>query len=483
MDKRDAALICFKEQHQQPLTSFHYFWVLSVFSLHRIFAPTYNEQNYLQMNRFVLGLFAGALATGYVSAAGAQSNASDSVMNHAGGKRLSIGGYGEAVYSRNFYSDNGNRYTNPGVYKDDPSHGRFDIPHAAIYLGYDFGKGWTLGTEIEFEHGGTGSSVEYEADEAIEFEQEQEKGGEVELEQFWLQKSFGRFLNIRAGHIVVPFGLVNVNHESLNFFTVYRPEGENTILPSTWHQTGVSLWGRTGDFRYEMQMIAGLDAYHFSRANWIQGGANSPFEFEPANKYGFLARIDNYSIPGLRLAVSGYVGQAMHNNVPHDSEKGDKKKIKGNVCLGSFDFTFNRYNWIAHGNIDYGYVSNASEIASLSYPNVQYVKPYESGNGKYFGSHAFASMLEVGYNVFSRIEKLRADKQKLYVFGHFEYYDSYVHATTKKWTNKTIIAGGINYYPIPQICVKAEYNYRNLKKGYNDEPAINIGIAYQGFFL
>lgn len=46
-----------------------------------------------------------------------------------------------------------------------------------------------------------------------------------------------------------------------------------------------------------------------------------------------------------------------------------------------------------------------------------------------------------------------------------------------------IFAAGINYYPIPQIAIKAEYNYRNLKKGYNDEPAINIGIAYEGFFL
>ena len=87
--------------------------------------------------------------------------------------------------------------------------------------------------------------------QSIEFEQEQERGGEVELEQFWIQKSFGRFANIRAGHIVVPVGLTNAYHEPLNFFTVYRPEGENTILPCTWHQTGVSFWGHAGDFRYD----------------------------------------------------------------------------------------------------------------------------------------------------------------------------------------------------------------------------------------
>ena len=26
---------------------------------------------------------------------------------------------------------------------------------------------------------------------------------------------------------------------------MYRPEGEFTILPSTWHDTGISLWCRT----------------------------------------------------------------------------------------------------------------------------------------------------------------------------------------------------------------------------------------------
>ena len=292
-------------------------------------------------------LLLATLATGAQTTALAQTAHRDSTSCCQKKSRLTIGGYGEAVMSRNFYSDNGNRYTNPGKYKDDPSHGRFDLPHVSISLGYDFGKGWTMGTEIEFEHGGVGSAIEYEADEAIEFEQEQEKGGEVELEQFWVQKSFARALNVRMGHIVVPFGLTNAHHEPLNFFTVYRPEGENTILPSTWHQTGVSIWGRTAHWRYEAQLLAGLDCFHFSRTNWIQNGPHSPFEFEPANRYALSARVDNYSVPGLRLALSAYYGQAMHNNVPHDMDKGDARDIKGNVYLGSFDFSYDRYNWKA----------------------------------------------------------------------------------------------------------------------------------------
>lgn len=431
----------------------------------------------------ISGLIASTLLCGMALTAQqtqAQTVAADSVMQHANGKRLSIGGYGEVAYSRNFYSDNGFRYSSASSYKNSPSHGRFDIPHAVIYLGYDFGKGWTLGSEIEFEHGGSGSSIEYEAEEAIEMENEMERGGEVELEQFWIQKSFGRFLNVRAGHIVVPFGLTNAYHEPLNFFTVYRPEGERTIIPSTWHQTGISLWGHLGKFRYEAQMIAGLDAYQFSRANWINPGTTKPFEFEVANKYGFLGRIDNYSIPGLRIGISGYYGQSMHNAVPHDMEYGANKKIKGNVYLGSIDFTYNDHNWVARGYADYGYVTDAKTISKIVKPGVQYVKPYQTNQS--FGSHAMATSIEVGYDIFSQIEKLRA-KQKLFLFGHVEHYDSYIHSATVTWTKKTIFAGGVNYYPVPQICIKGEYSYRKFDSKYNDEPAINIGVAYQGSFL
>ena len=133
-----------------------------------------------------------------------QVNAGDSVLNHQGDSRLSVGGYGEVTYSRNFYSDHVSRYSQPEEHKNDPSHGKFDLPHAVIYLGYDFGKGWTFGTEIEFEHGGNGLAYEKEDEEGGEWEQEVEKGGEVELEQFWIQKSFGRAANLRFGHIVVP---------------------------------------------------------------------------------------------------------------------------------------------------------------------------------------------------------------------------------------------------------------------------------------
>lgn len=422
-----------------------------------------------------------ALVAGLATAS-AQTVAADSVMQHVNGKRLSVGGYGEVAMSRNFYSDHVSRYSLADEHKKDPSHGRFDIPHAVIYLGYDFGKGWTMGTEIEFEHGGVGMAYEKEDEEGGEWEQEVEKGGEVELEQFWIQKSFGRWANIKAGHIVVPVGLNNAYHEPLNFFTVYRPEGENTVLPSTWHQTGVSFWGRTKGWRYELQFLAGLNSDNFTNTGWINKGPGTPTEGEIATKYGTALRIDNYCIKGLRIGLSGYYGHAIGNSYPNNKD-GAESKYKGVVAIGAIDFTYNNYNWIVRGQADYGYLSDAKQLKYFT-NRLNGLSPFH--HSAFVSKNAFAYGIEAGYNVFSQIEKLRQDNQKLYLFGRYEHYNPYASKTKNTsydYTNVQRMAVGINYYPVKQIVVKAEYSHRFLKSQYNNEPAINIGVAYEGWFL
>ena len=411
----------------------------------------------------------------------AQVNAGDSVMQHAGGNRLSIGGYGEIGYSRNFYSDHVSRYSQPEEHKGDPTHGRLDIPHAVIYLGYDFGKGWTFGTEIEFEHGGAGIAYEKEDEEGGEWEQETEKGGEVELEQFWIQKSFAHWANIRAGHIVVPVGLNNAYHEPLNFFTVYRPEGENTIMPSTWHQTGVSFWGRHGDFRYEAQVLGGLNADQFTNTGWIHKGHKSSTEFDVANKFAVAARLDNYSLPGLRIGLSGYFGESIGNSYPRN-KNGIDDEYRGWVLIGAFDFTYYGHNWIVRGQADYGYLGDAEQLKYV-YNRLNSKSPYK--HSAFVSKNAYAVGIEAGYDVFSQISKLRERDQKLYVFGRYEQYNPYASntkGTAYDYTEVKRMAAGINYYPVPQVAVKAEFSKRFLKSAYNDEPSLNIGIAYEGWF-
>lgn len=416
--------------------------------------------------------------------------------------RLSIGGYGEAVMTRNFYSQSFNRYKKPENYANDKSHGRFDLPHVCLNMGYDFGKGWSMGSEIEFEHGGNGTAVEIEAEEAGEYEAEVEKGGEVNIEQFWINKEFwgGRF-NIKAGEIIVPVGYSNAYHEPNQFFTVYRPEGEATIMPNTWHQVGLSLWGRLKEWRYEAQLLSGLNSESFTAESFVHYGATSPYEFKVANNFAGAVRIDNYSIRGLRIGVSGYYGYTFRNTLRTPGSK--YEDVTGALGILALDFSLNRWNWTVRGNIDYAHFSDADEISAYNQANWTHHK-YQDGNPHHYsniGSNAVAYAIEAGYDLFSQIPKMKNGNEKLIVFGRFEHYNtmaSGTYASMYQYTKKYRCAVGINYSPVRQVTIKGEYSYRFFEKPgnngltsdsplykqpYNNEPSISLGVTYCGWFL
>lgn len=400
----------------------------------------------------------------------------------SGTRRLTVGGYGEAVVSRNFYSDNWKRYTDASMYRNDKGHGRFDLPHVTLFLGYDFGHGWSMGSEVEFEHGGTESAVEIEEEETGEYESEIERGGEVALEQFWLQKSFMPQLNVRLGHIIVPVGSTNSHHTPTEYFGVYRPEGDNTILPCTWHETGVSLWGRAGAWRYEVLFVAGLDADRFNNQNWIQGGAGSPYEFKIANACAGAFRVDNYSVPGLRMSLSGYYGKSASNSL----KQYKFESLAGRVLIGSFDFAYDARQWVARGGVTYGYLSNSAEIAEAN----RSLKGMGISPGTNIGETAISVGVEAGYNLLALAPSVNP-RHRLYLFGRYDYYDPMLTmgrtakgvqlADEKQWGRQRV-AVGLNYYPLPQIVIKGEYAYRIFKSQYNNEPSVSLGVAYSGLF-
>ncbi len=399
-------------------------------------------------------------------------------------QRLTIGGYGEAVYNYNFYSDNVFRYSHSDRYTESKGHGRVDIPHAVIMLGYDFGHGWSVGTEIEFEHGGTEAAVEKETEETGEFEQEVERGGEVALEQFWVQKSFSRRLNLRMGHIVVPVGMTNNNHTPDHFFTVYRPEGENTIMPCTWHETGISLWGRMGSWRYEVQLLPGLNSNLFDESGWIHNGSASPYEFRPANSLAGAARLDFTGVDNLRLSLSGYVGNSFNNDITRGIYKEDSRYYgaTGTVMIGAFDFAYRDHFVTVRGNADYGYLTDAGLISTRNKNQTTMTgNPYPHTA---VGKGAWNVALEAGVNLLAWTQRRHGDP-RLYVFGRYDRYDSFVPAAgfnDTEWTERQVVAAGVNYYPLPQIAVKAEAGMRILKEQYNNEPYVAVGITWCGFF-
>jgi hypothetical protein len=335
----------------------------------------------------------------------------DTVFNNRSNKlkeNLIIGGYGEAVGHRFFYSNNFNRFSYPDNFKDAKSRGEFDLPHVVFVIGYKFKKGFEIYSEIEFEHGGNGSSIELEENEFGEFESEIEKGGEVNIEQFWIQKSFGDAFNIRVGHIIVPIGLTNNHHLPTEYFSVLRQEEETTIFPSTWHETGISLWGKLKHWKYEVQFLSGLNAEMFNDANWIKKGAVSPYEFTIANSYAGSFRVDNTSVKGLRMGLSGYYGFSAANSLKADRYTG----LQGGVAIGTFDFTYNDYNFLVYGNFDYGHLGNSKEISKIN-KNLPKNSPSPRTN---IASDAMCYAIFAGYDFFSFSKYLKNKDMKFYLF-------------------------------------------------------------------
>ncbi|MFI3295433.1 MAG: hypothetical protein R3Y19_05380, partial [Rikenellaceae bacterium] len=395
--------------------------------------------------------------------------------------RLTLGGYGEITMSRHLYSSSWQRYALPTKYADDNGYGRFDIPRAVFMVGYDFGKGWSFGTEIEFEHLGTGSTVEIEEEETGEYESEIEQGGEVVLEQFWINKSWNKSLNLRMGHMVVPVGYTNKYHLPTQYFGVSRPEGDNQIIPTVWHETGVSFWGDCNNWSYEIMFIAGLDADRFSPENWVGGSANSIYEFKIANSYAVAFRVDNRSIKNLTLGLSGYYGHSANNTL---NSYGYSNSSNGAVAIGSLDWTFTPKDFILRGGAMYGHLSDSYAI---SVGNAGATNAAPTPGKPAVGSDAISIGVEAGYNIFGFSPALTQKNQKLYIFGRFDYYDSMFDTESGvpdyAYWERRCYSAGINYSPMRELVFKAEYQYRDLVDSqYNDEPTISIGLMWTGFF-
>lgn len=384
-----------------------------------------------------------------------------------------FGGYGEMLFQHMDYS--ADRYTDPkGARKEKRSY--VSLPRAIFAFDYKFRDDIILSTEIEFEYGGTGAAMELEYEEGGEYEMEIEKAGEVVLEQFHITKCFFNWLNIRAGHMIVPIGITNAHHEPIFFFGTTRPEGEMTILPCTWHETGISILGYLPSFKYEVMLINGLDPNGFSSINWIKEGKQGIFETSVMTSPAIAGRVEYSGVKNLRLSASGYF-----NNTARNASKPEKTAgIKAPVTIGSFDAQYLTKNLAVRANVVYGNLGDAkrlSKINSTISKNSNFPRTPVAQN-------ALTYSVEAGYNVLSFFKT----KEKLMPFARYEYYNSAEKVeegmSEMPINRRNVWTFGLNYNILPNMVLKADYSMRILDKGnYNQENTFGIALAYTGWFV
>ena len=412
-----------------------------------------------------------SIGTLFLYTLSAQTPAQDTTF-----KKIRFGGYGEILYQRMDYGPD--RYRSlTGSPADKRAY--ISVPRAIFAFDYKFRDDIVLGTEIEFEYGGTGAAMELEYEEAGEYEMEIEKAGEVVLEQFHITKSFGKAFNVRVGHMIVPVGITNAHHEPIFFFGTVRPEGEYTMMPCTWHETGISLLGKFDKIGlgYEVMVVNGLDPNGFSRAEWIRNGRQTIFEQAKMTSPAFAGRLEYTGIKKLRLSASGYYNRTAKNASKPEKTAG----IKGQVSIISADAQYYGANFIARANFVYGNLTDSKRISSIN-------KTISKNTGfprTDVAKNAMTYAAEAGYNVFSFFDLTG----KLFPFVRYEYYNTqeaveegmFADARYKRdlWTI------GLNYFILPNLAVKADYAMRKIDGGkqYNNENTLGISVAYTGWFI
>lgn len=428
--------------------------------------------------RILFILAAGMLA---ISAFGQE------LADTAGFSKFRFGSYGEIVAS---FKDYGiNRFQKEGSTKDHRN--TIAIPRFTLGFDYKFTPKWILGAEIEFEAGGTGTAVELEGNENGEYETEIEKGGEVALEQLHITRLIVPGLNVRAGHMVIPVGLTNAHHEPINFFGTTRPESQTVMIPSTWHETGIELFGTFGRghalFDYQLMVVAGLNANGFDRDTWVASGKQGFFENDNFTSPGYVARLDWRGVKGLRTGVSFYYCRDTGSN----SDKSETYASFGRIPLQivTWDAQYRNSYLTARADLTYGHLGNTAAV--------------NQRNGRLPGASPYSRLTPVAKNALSYGAEIGFDLGRtfsiagcptLMPFCRYDYsnpqksvakpYAADNRLEVSKWTV------GADWFPLPNLVVKADWSTRQVgtskvfgKGSYNSENEFSLGIAYIGWFF
>jgi len=369
------------------------------------------------------------------------------------GKGLSIGGYGEAFY-QDVVSDQG-KMNADGTLKN-PSNA--DLERIVMYLGYKFTDNILFNSEIEFEHGTTGEGSESKGEVSVEF---------ASLDFF-----IDPIANIRAGLVLMPMGMVNRIHEPLFFFGNHRPVVEQVIIPSTWREMGAGFFGAiTPELTYTAYVVNGLNAEGFSSAGIREGRGGGSQAL--AENFGYVGQVnyDPEALPGVNVGGSAYVGNSGQNQ----AFDGQKVNVLTQIYESHVQWKYRGLEFRALGS--WGFISDA---ATLSAANAAANEGKGNGQGV-VSSQNYGWYSEVGYDVLPWL--IKDTQQYLAPFFRYEKLNTMAGTPANEnypndpTLNQHIVQFGLQYKPISQVVIKADY--RNFSAASGDLPDdFNLGFGF-----
>jgi hypothetical protein len=346
-----------------------------------------------------------------------------------------IGGYGEV-----HYTNRSGRNTPAEI----------NFRRFVVYLAHTFDERLSFRSELEVE------DAKVEGGSA---------GGEVALEQAFLDYRLSDRVTLRTGLVLPPVGIINEIHEPPTFNGVERPAFDHDVLPTTWRELGVGILGTlplSEGLSYRLYLVNGFKASGFSDEEGIRGGRQEGREASFANP-SLTGRLE-WARPGLKIGGSFWYGGT----------------TAGDTLLGTGTFDAPVAIVSADARYDRGGLSMRGVVASIRVGDADTINALY---GSAVGSRITGGYLEAAYNVLPLIAS--RTKQRLNAFVRHERYDTQAGVPAGTARNpefaRRITTLGLTYKPTWNTAFKGDYEVRRTAAagGLGEGETLRLGIGYQ----
>ena len=342
-------------------------------------------------------------------------NTAQKLFDEGTSNKLTIGGYGE-IHSN--HPENGN--------------GKVDVHRLVTLFGYKFNDKVQFISEIEFEH-----------------------VKEVYVEQAFMSYSITDNLNLRAGLMLIPMGIVNEYHEPTTFNGVERPGMDKSIVPSTWREIGFGINGRldNASIKYQAYIFNGFSSNGLGGSNGLRSGRQKGAE-AMFNESNLSTRIDYYGIGNLKVGFSGYFG---NTNVDVDS---DAPKV--GISMVGFDARYTNNRFGARGQYITASISDTEDYNTY----------YESN----LGSKLAGYYVEASYNLLET-----SKTEKLDLFARYSNYDTHASVAGSLVANhaydRNVLTTGLTWHVADGAAFKMDYQILGNESSDDTSSVLNFGVG------
>ncbi|HAG92331.1 MAG TPA: hypothetical protein DCL41_10680 [Bdellovibrionales bacterium] len=238
-----------------------------------------------------------------------------------------------------------------------------DLKEIEAEIEFLFDENNELEIELEYEHGGTGSSLEHDNFEEFgEFENEVERGGEVAISEAYYRTRLVDSTYLIIGKSKLYLSLNSAQESPMDSASPQFSNLEARMIPNQWKETGVQVESRWRDFVLRGGVVSGLNSEFFRKYNWIGGGHQRQFETMNADDLAALASVEyGDALRGRGLALGYYQGDTSRNRY-----KRGKLDARATVKIYSLMGSWSLGPVIASGQILRGELSDSEAVVTAN---------------------------------------------------------------------------------------------------------------------